>query len=119
MYKGENNPNYGNRGEKNPLFKGERKLRCGYVVLYRPEHPMSDITGYILEHRLVMSNHLGRLLLTNEDVHHIDENPLNNEISNLQVLTRSEHTTLHNNKKEIVRDKVTGRILGVTKKEDE
>ena len=29
------------------------------------------------------------------DVHHIDENKLNNDISNLTLLTHSEHTILH------------------------
>ena len=47
------------------------------------------------EHRVVMEQHLGRKLTTDEVVHHIDENPANNDISNLQVMTRSEHTAHH------------------------
>ena len=30
------------------------------------------------------------------DVHHIDENKVNNDISNLQVMTKAEHKSLHN-----------------------
>ena len=38
---------------------------------------------------------LGRTLLKNEVVHHIDGNYLNNDPENLQVMTKSEHTQLH------------------------
>jgi HNH endonuclease len=46
-------------------------------------------------HRLVMENHLCRPLEPWEVVHHIDGNPLNNNIENLQVMSRSEHLVLH------------------------
>jgi hypothetical protein len=42
-----------------------------------------------------MSNHLGRALRPGEYVHHIDENPANNDISNLALVTASEHALLH------------------------
>ena len=45
--------------------------------------------------KLIMEEYLGRKLLDNEIVHHIDGNPLNNDISNLQVLTYEEHNRLH------------------------
>lgn len=47
-------------------------------------------------HRHIMQEHLGRKLDINEVVHHIDGNTLNNELSNLQVMSRSEHSRLHN-----------------------
>ena len=34
----------------------------------------------VREHRLIMQQHLGRPLLSNEIVHHIDENKQNNEL---------------------------------------
>ncbi len=46
--------------------------------------------------KYLMECYLGRRLDPNETVDHIDYNPLNNEISNLQVLTRAEHTKLDN-----------------------
>lgn len=53
------------------------------------------------EHRLVMEKFLNRKLNFNEIVHHIDGNKSNNEISNLQILTRSEHSKLHYNSNNI------------------
>ncbi len=51
----------------------------------------------ILKHRLVMMQHLGRELTKNEVVHHIDHNKCNNDISNLQLMTQTEHAKLHVN----------------------
>jgi len=48
-----------------------------------------------VEHRKIMRLKLGRPLESDEVVHHKDGNPLNNKPSNLQVMTRSEHTRLH------------------------
>ena len=47
------------------------------------------------EHRYIMQQYLGRELQRNELVHHIDKNPRNNNIFNLQIITPSEHTKIH------------------------
>jgi len=47
-------------------------------------------------HRIKMEKHIGRKILKSEVVHHVDENRTNNDIENLQLMTRGEHTTLHN-----------------------
>lgn len=44
--------------------------------------------------KYLMELHLGRYLSEDETVDHIDRNPLNNDLSNLQVLSRSEHVRL-------------------------
>ncbi|WP_298752123.1 HNH endonuclease [uncultured Arcobacter sp.] len=44
--------------------------------------------------KAIMEVHLNKKLDKNETVDHIDKNPLNNDISNLQVLTLSEHGKL-------------------------
>lgn len=49
----------------------------------------------IEEHRHIMQLHLGRKLSFNEVVHHIDGNKRNNNLSNLEVMTRSEHIKHH------------------------
>jgi hypothetical protein len=47
------------------------------------------------QHRLIMEAHLGRILSKNEVVHHIDEDKSNNSLSNLTIMSRSEHSKLH------------------------
>jgi len=47
------------------------------------------------EHRIIMEKKLGRKLKKDEIVHHKDGNRMNNDISNLQVMTKSEHTKHH------------------------
>lgn len=49
----------------------------------------------VFEHVLVMEKHIGRKLNANEVVHHIDHDRGNNDISNLQLMTKSEHSRLH------------------------
>ena len=118
---GENNHQYGLRGELNASWEGGRFVtNHGYVKLYMPDHPFSSPTGYILEHRYVAEQYLlndensieingKRYLSPNYIVHHIDENKQNNDVSNLMVLTLSEHQTLHNKKNKREHDK-TGKF---------
>jgi hypothetical protein len=47
------------------------------------------------EHRWVMEQAIGRRLTSSEHVHHIDGNPKNNTISNLVILSNSEHQKVH------------------------
>jgi len=47
------------------------------------------------EHRHVMEQALGRLLSSNEVVHHIDGDKYNNDPSNLQVMSLAEHSRMH------------------------
>lgn len=72
-----------------------------YYYAVVPEHPNRTKNNYVLAHRVIMENHLGRLLDTNEIVHHIDGNKKNNLIENLQLMTSSEHSSLHGNEKGI------------------
>jgi hypothetical protein len=56
---------------------------------------MADTKGYVYEHRLVVAAALGRMLRSDETVHHIDLDSLNNTPENLVVLSRSEHLSVH------------------------
>lgn len=83
----------GKTGANSPAFKGGKWIHeRGYVVvLVGKNHPMADRDGYCYEHRLVMSEHLGRNLSSEEVVHHIgDKN--DNRIENLKLFANhSEH----------------------------
>lgn len=60
-----------------------------------PEHPNVTINGYVLYHRIVVENNINRLLTNDEEVHHIDGNTHNNDISNLLLLSKEEHRKIH------------------------
>lgn len=78
------------------MFKIQKEIHKGnYMYALVPEHPNATKNGYVLLHRVVMENHLGRLLLPEEVVHHIDENKFNNSIENLRILSKVEHAKLH------------------------
>lgn len=67
--------------------------------------PYKQIThnGKVMqEHRYIMENHLGRKLRKNELIHHIDGNPKNNDINNLQVMSWRNHALLHAKKAETI-----------------
>lgn len=68
-----------------------------YVYIYSPDHPNAIGTKklYVAEHRLVVEKALSRYLTSEEIVHHKDGNTLNNDIENLQIMTASEHSSLH------------------------
>ena len=79
------------QSRRNPDLK---KTSNGYIKLYRPENPMADKRGEVYEHRLVMSEILGRPLETWEIIHHKDGNRANNHPSNLELHPSSEHITI-------------------------
>ncbi len=57
----------------------------GYIEVYAPEHPNATLGGFVLEHRKVMSDHLGRALSKLETVHHINGNRADNRLENLEL----------------------------------
>jgi hypothetical protein len=65
----------------------------GYVLVWEPDHPNAKKGGWILEHRLVMSQELGRPLMPHEEIHHKNADRADNRKENLEVLSRAEHRT--------------------------
>lgn len=90
-------------GEHNPAWKGGRFVsHKGYVLIHCPMHHRRGRNVYVMEHVLVMEQHLGRNLVyyslahgSNEVVHHINGEKSDNRIENLQLMTHSEHMALH------------------------
>jgi hypothetical protein len=66
-----------------------------YLYAVVPNHPHRTKNNYVLLHRVIMENYLGRLLKRNEVVHHIDENGKNNKLSNLKLMSIEDHNRLH------------------------
>lgn len=57
----------------------------GYFAVKRHGHPNERSDGYVLAHRFVMSDYLGRALFLNERVHHKNGDKLDNRLSNLEL----------------------------------
>lgn len=62
-------------------------------------HLMSTTKPHGLIHRIVYYSWNPTAKVEGMHVHHLDENPRNNALSNLSLLTASEHRRLHNTKR--------------------
>lgn len=86
---GQNNVNWGG-GTKN-----KRGKNGGHILEYCPSHPAAK-NGFVPQHRRVIEEHIGRILLDTEVVHHIDCDMQNNYIENLVVCSSTtEHFLAH------------------------
>ena len=72
-------------GENNPAWNGGKNNLGGYMTIRNTAHSRASARGYVLEQILVLEKAWGRKILSTEEIHHIDGNPLNNEIGNLMV----------------------------------
>ncbi|KKN74993.1 hypothetical protein LCGC14_0384950 [marine sediment metagenome] len=115
----ENSRNYykEHKGNKSPQWKGGRFKRAkdGYVFVYlQPDdffYPMASTENYVLEHRLVVAQSLGRCLASWEIVHHKGtkyptgsvENRSDNRIENLQLVSDDQ-----NKQMKLMENKIAG-----------
>ena len=66
-----------------------------YPQKEKKRYKMKKINGkQIYLHRWIMEQHLERKLTRNEMIHHINGDPHDNRIENLQLMTQSEHMKL-------------------------
>lgn len=80
-------------GEDNPAWKGGVMTRSAkgnyigprYIRCPKEWQSMARADGYIMEHRLVMAQWVGRTLLRTEVVNHINRNPRDNRRANLEM----------------------------------
>ena len=80
------------KGENHPMWKGGiNKHSEGYVKIYKPNHPNADKYNYILEHRFVMEQILGRYLRSKEIVHHKNGIRNDNRPENLILTVLNKH----------------------------
>ena len=78
-----------------PLERFVQDITNIYYYIYLPTHELATKSGKVYMHRYVMAKHLNRLLLSDEAVHHKDEDRTNNNLDNLELLSLEEHGRLH------------------------
>ena len=76
-------------GSANGYWKGGKTWhKAGYVMVRAPEHPRARGSIYVFEHILVMEGKIGRFLLPDETVHHINGVKDDNRPENLELWVR-------------------------------
>ena len=77
-----------NKGKRGP------RMAAGHIYLYAPKHPRATKSGYVPRSHLVWEDYHGSLpgaLI----IHHRNGIPDDDEIENLEALSRADHARLH------------------------
>ena len=74
-------------GPLHPDWKGGRTKVGRYWYVWSNTHPFRTRGNYVLEHRLVMERAVRRFLRPGEVVHHINGDPEDNRLENLQLFS--------------------------------
>lgn len=88
----------------NTKYGGHIKQRPdGYISVYCPDNSRANKEGYVMEHILIMQEHINRVLKDDEVVHHKNKIRNDNRIENLQLMTFKEHARLHMKERQLLK----------------
>jgi len=83
--------NYNHRnGTPYKIQRARKPSPARYKVVVAHGHPNANSIGMIFEHRLIMSNYLGRALRPEENVHHLNGDKWDNRIENLELWNKGQ-----------------------------
>jgi len=108
----DDHPNKHRCGKENHNWNGGKTVNCGYLsVRVDFDHPAKDRNMYVRKHRLVVEDKIKRFLKKEEQIHHIDNDKMNNKIENLMLFPNAKkHTEFHK-----FLDRLAVYLLGLTK----
>jgi len=82
------------------LENGCRLSSYGYLMRYKPGHPHAHSNGYAFDHILIVERVLGKSLPEKAEIHHVNENKIDNSNANLVLCEdNAYHTLLHQRKR--------------------
>jgi len=94
------------KGQLSPNWKGGIKYSGGYIyILLSPDSPfyaMANEQGYVKRARLIIAQHLGRCLTSQENVHHEDGIKTRDVYENLRLFPGKAGHTAHHRRREIL-----------------
>lgn len=94
---GDNNPMTGKTGDTHHNYKGGCITKYGYKLVLKPAwYTSKESQRHIYEHHVVVCEHLGLSAIPDGySVHHCDMDKLNNDFSNLVLISNAAYTRLH------------------------
>lgn len=78
------------------MWEIEKIIKKGdYLYAIVRNHPNRNKSDYVLMHRVIVENNIGRILGKDEVVHHINGDKKDNRFENLEIMNSSEHNLIH------------------------